>query len=259
MDVWPPKRQGKQRRNDGPQPGGTVSLHKPDAEEDHRRGDTLHFHGPHDRVDIGADHEHVQNHVAGSEVTFVGHIDSEPLMQCREQGNDSDGGREKPKNAMAEVAGWIGIGFEGSRQDEAADDKESHDGAGAVGKPLEATEYDSVPAGAGCIRELAPNVGGNDGQGRDPAQRFKSRNEAHFGTLASRARAQRPPVGLDNPRAGRQRPRRFIVLPHVCRCIRTGHGGRLLTPARRQRPRSAGTRRPDDKAGPGGFHTSRSD
>ena len=101
MDVWPPKRQGKQRRNDGPQPGGTVSLHKPDAEEDHRRGDTLHFHGPHDRVDIGADHEHVQNHVAGSEVTFVGHIDSEPLMQCREQGNDSNGGREKPKNASA--------------------------------------------------------------------------------------------------------------------------------------------------------------
>ena len=43
-------------------------------------------------------------------------------MQCREQGNDSDGGREKPKNAMAEVAGWIGIGFERSSQDEAADD-----------------------------------------------------------------------------------------------------------------------------------------
>jgi len=40
-------------------------------------------------------------------------------MQCREQGNDSNGGREKPKNAMAEVAGWIGIGFEGSSQDEA--------------------------------------------------------------------------------------------------------------------------------------------
>ena len=50
---------------------GAVSLHKPDAEKDHGRGDTLDFHGPHDRVDIGADHEHVQNHVAGSEVTFL--------------------------------------------------------------------------------------------------------------------------------------------------------------------------------------------
>ena len=66
-------------------------------------------------------------------------------------------------------------------------------------------EHGSVPAGAGCIGELAPNVSGNDGQGRDPAQRFNSRNEAHSATLASRAGARKPPVGLDNRRAGRQR------------------------------------------------------
>jgi hypothetical protein len=53
-------------------------------------------------------------------------------MQCREQSDDNHSGREKPKDAVEEVAKWIGISFERSSQDEPTDDEESNDCTGPV-------------------------------------------------------------------------------------------------------------------------------
>jgi hypothetical protein len=142
-------------------------------------GVAAHRHRPHRHVDVGFDHQHVEDHIGGREIPLVADVNPELPVQERQQGDDGDRGRKQPEDAIADKPKRIGVGVQRAREHKAADDEEGHDGAGAVGGSGEKFVDEPIdPAIGRARRHHRRNMIADHGQRGDATQGFDARKKS---------------------------------------------------------------------------------
>ena len=132
----PEKGQPEQQRGDHDHRPAAILPEQPDAQDNQRRRRDFRFHRPHDDVDIGAQHQHVGEHVERRERRLRIQAEAEAVIERGKYADGDDDGREQPEDSGQHEADDIEIPVQRTGQYEAADDEKCNDSAVAVAQRL---------------------------------------------------------------------------------------------------------------------------